>query len=137
MDDEFKDELIFLINHLLKPDRLTLKKFNGCNVKGHEFLEYINQYFLLFQSDELPQAQTIFDATVEKQMTMLVTACFDNYKETIYRNRDVIKSENQIPILHDACKNKALLTYNEAKKMGNASHEALYKQILESEIDKL
>ncbi|CAG9811791.1 unnamed protein product [Chironomus riparius] len=137
MDHEFKDELIFLIQYLLKPDRLILKKFNGCNVKGHEFLEYINQYFVLFQSDELPEAQTIFDATVEKQMTILVNACFDNYKETVYRNRDIIKSENQIDLLHDASKNKALLAFNEAKKMGNSSHEVKYKQMLELEIDKL
>ncbi|XP_070497483.1 atlastin-like isoform X1 [Chironomus tepperi] len=137
MDDDFKSQLSALIEHLLNPDRLVLKKFNGCAIKGTDFCDVVEQYFKLFQSDKLPQAQTIFDATVEKQMALLVAECVEHYKESVVKNRDIIKSEKQIKMLHDLSRNKALLMYNDSRKMGNASHDAKYKKILETEVDKL
>ncbi|XP_070508821.1 atlastin-like [Chironomus tepperi] len=144
MDEDFKDELFNLIEHLLKPDRLVLKKINGNDLTGSEFLEYVLQYFKLFQSDKLPQAQSIYESTVEKQMNILVGICVDNYKETIYKNQDLIIDINEInkcflllPLLHNMSKCQALLLFNESKKMGNSDHEIKFKDILNVQIDKI
>jgi len=136
MDEDFRDELTILIDHLLKPERLVLKKFNGCNVKGFEYLEYVEHHFKLFQSDEIPQAQTLYDATVEMQLTLLIDSCVDIYKKTLVNNLELIKDKNAFIILQELSKSKALLAYHESKKMGNIGHEAKFKKILEMKIDK-
>ncbi|XP_070497556.1 atlastin-1-like [Chironomus tepperi] len=137
MDEDFKIHIRALIERLLSPDRLVLKKFNGCSIKGADFCDVIVQYFKLFQTERLPQAQTIFDATVEKQMSLLHAECMDCYKETVFKNLDILESEKQIKMLHELSRNKALLMYSESKKMGNASHYAKFKKMLETEIDEL
>jgi hypothetical protein len=134
MDEDFKIELFNLIEYLLKPERLVLKKINGKNLKGSEFLEYVLQYFKLFQSDKLPQAQSIYESTVEKQMNILVELCLDNYKETVYKNQDLITNIAQIPIFHTMSKNQSMLMYKESKKMGNAGHDMKFKKILGKKI---
>ncbi|XP_070508817.1 atlastin-2-like isoform X2 [Chironomus tepperi] len=134
MDEDFKIELFNLIEHLLKPDRLVLKKINGKDLKGSEFLEYVLQYFKLFQSDKLPQAQSIYESTVEKQMNILVDFCVETYKGTVYMNQDVIRTSRQITIFHDVSRNKALQIYKKSKKMGNSESDENFKLILEVKI---
>jgi hypothetical protein len=136
MDEDFKDEIEKLIKHLLEPERLVFKKINGKDLKGIEFREYVDQYFKLFQSDELPQAQSIYESTVEKQMTMLVNQCLDNYKESIFKNQDLIMLPEQIPVFHASSKNFALLAYKETKKMGNAKHHDKFQKVLEDMMEK-
>jgi len=137
MDEDFRIELFNLIDYLLKPERLVLKKINGKDLKGTEYLEYVLQYFKLFQSDKLPQAQSIYESTVEKQMNILVGLCVDNYKETVYKNQDLITNVTQIPIFHKMSKNQALLLYKDSKKMGNTGHEVRFKIELTKQIEKI
>ena len=144
MDEDFKDELFSLIEHLLKPERLVLKKINGKDLKGSEFLAYVLQYFKLFQSDKLPKAQSIYESTVEKQMNILIELCINSYKETIHNNQEVIININEmdkcillLPLLYNMAKCQTLLLYNESKKMGNSDHEAKFKEILINQIEKI
>jgi len=144
MDEDFKDELFSLIEHLLKPERLVLKKINGKNLKGSEFLEYVLEYFKLFQSDKLPQTQSIYESTVEKQMNILVGLCINNYKETIHNNQEVLiaiddmnKCVALFPLLHNMSKCQTLLMYNESKKMGNFDHETKFKELLIYQVEKI
>ncbi|KAL7015183.1 hypothetical protein ACKWTF_016327 [Chironomus riparius] len=137
MSEDFKDELFAVIETLLKPDDLIIKKINDKDLKGFEYLEFMLQYFQIFQSDDIPQAQSIYESTVEKQINMLVESCVENYKETIYKNTDLITNVTQIPIFHNMSKNQAMLMYNESKKMGNISHEIKFSRILSEKIDKI
>ena len=134
MDEDFKIELFNLIEYLLKPDKLILKKINGKDLQGSEFLEYILHYFKLFQSDKLPQAQSIYESTVEKQMNNLVEYCVDIYKTTVYMNQDVIKNSRQILLFHNGSEHKALQMYKNSKKMGNSEHYEKFKLLLEVKI---
>lgn len=68
MDEEFKEELIRLIPHILAPENLVVKKINNKDLNSSEMKEYIESYFTLFQSDSLPQAQSIYESTIDKQM---------------------------------------------------------------------
>jgi hypothetical protein len=136
MDEEFKVELQRIIEHLLKSDSLVLKKINSKDLRGVELKEYIDQYFKLFQSDTLPQAQSIYESTIDKQMSILIARCVDHYKELIVKNQDLLAEEN-LHIFHDMAKNKTLIMYKDEKKMGNSDHERRFKAVLEETLDKL
>ncbi|XP_070509052.1 atlastin-like [Chironomus tepperi] len=136
MDEEFKEELQKVIEHLLLPNNVILKKINSKDLKGSEMKEYIDSYFQLFQSDTLPQAQSIYESTIEKQMSILLEKCIDHYKQTIFLSNDLLTEEN-LHIVHEMSKNKTLIMFKEEKKMGNIEHERKFKVKLEEQMEKL
>lgn len=137
MEEEFKDEMSKLIEHLLSPDRLVMKKINGKELIGSEFYGFIDQYFQLFQSDQLPEAKSIYDTTIEKQLIIVVEKCFDKYKELLYSVRNELSYKGQIPIVHEECRKDALLLFEYEKKMGSYKHHQKFKEILEEKIETL
>lgn len=136
MDTEFKDELAIIVEKLLGPENLVLKKINGKDLKGFELKEFIESYFKLFQSDTLPQAQSIYESTIDKQMNILISKCLDSYKENIVKNQDLL-TEDTIHIFHEMSKSKTLIMFKDEKKMGNSEHEKKYKIQLENQMEKL
>jgi atlastin len=136
MDEEFKDELVITIEKLLGPDNLVLKKINGKDLKGLELKEYIESYFKLFQSDTLPQAQSIYESTIDKQMSILIGKCLDSYKENIVKNQDLLE-EGTLHIFHEMSKSKTFIMFTEEKKMGNNEHERKYKAQLGTQMEKM
>ena len=137
MDEDFKYELLRIIPHLLMPERLVVKKVNGMQLNGVEFLEYIEKYFKIFQSDRLPQARAVFELTVDTHLTTIVSSCLEKYKFLIYEKPSIIEKIEELPIIHEASKNDVLLMYKDSKKMGNADHEVKFRKILENQIDKI
>jgi len=135
MDEDFKEELVKLIEELLKPEKLIVKKINGTQLNGTEFLEYVNQYFKLFQSDELPKAQTIYESTVEHQIGILVDLCFKNYERMILNEKHLITNSDLVPIFHERSKDKTILMYKTVKKAGNFKHEKEFQRVLEQKIE--
>jgi len=136
MDEDFKDELIVLIEHLLSFKNLVHKKVNKHSYEGIEFLNYLEDLFRIFQQNDLPKVETIFEMTVDRQMTKLVNLCLENYKTSIKNDQNAVTNSSMIKILHDKCEAQALLMYNESNKMGNSNHETKYKEILKNAVNK-
>jgi len=136
MDEEFKDELMIIIEKLLKPENLVLKKINGKHLTSIELREYIESYFKLFASDTLPQPQSVYELTIEKQMNILIRKCLDTYKENIAQSQNLVEERN-IHIFHEMSKSKTLIMFTDEEKMGNSEHERKYKAQLEAQIEKL
>ncbi|KAG5678801.1 hypothetical protein PVAND_008435 [Polypedilum vanderplanki] len=137
MEEDFREILKDTIEYLLIPDNIVIKKISGIETKGSEFYEFIVKYSKMFQSDEIPQAQSIYEATLDSQMKIIVDKCFDYYKVQIYQNNDIIQAAKHIYVLHEKCKAMALLKYNEARKMGKKHYEEKYKLILIDKIENI
>lgn len=135
MDEEFKEELQIIIEKLLAPEKLILKKINSKDLRGFEVKEYIESYFKLFQSEKLPEAQSIYESTIDKQMGILIEKCMGAYKANVVKNQDLLQESN-INVFHEMSKSKTLLLFKDEKKMGNAEHEKKYKAKLEAEMEK-
>lgn len=136
MDEEFKDELQKLIECLLLPENLIIKRINSTDVNVREMQQYIQEYFKLFQSNNVPEVSTIYELTVDSYMNNLVRMCIDEYKQAVYVNNDLIGEEN-MEIVHENCKKKALEEYDEMKKMGNSNHEEIFRLKLSDKIDMI
>jgi len=136
MDEDFKDELIALIEHLLKPKNLVHKKVNRHSFDGAEFFDYLEDLFRIFQQNNLPKVETIFESTVDRQMTQLVNLCLENYKTLVKKDRNAVTNLSMIKILHDKCEIQAFLMYNKSNKMGNSNHDTKYKEMLKTAINK-
>jgi hypothetical protein len=137
MDEDFLEVLKSTIESTLAPERLVVKKISGIEVTGKQFAEYFQQFLNLFQSNTLPEAQSIYDATIEKQVTMVIEDCLKKYKELVYSNIYFVENVKSIPQFHDNCKNQALFMFENAKKMGNNKKwKAEFLSVLENRIEE-
>ncbi|KAL7014868.1 hypothetical protein ACKWTF_016157 [Chironomus riparius] len=137
MSEDFRSQLIQLIENILRPENLIVKKFAENDLKGQDFYEYIEDYFNLFQSDNLPQAQTIYQSAIEKYMKKIIDQCVARYKEIVYSNHDILTNVDQIPVLHKLGKDQALIEYEDSKKMGDLILQDKYRNTLDQQIDKI
>jgi len=135
MDEEFKEELQGLVEFLLLPENLIIKKINSMDISVKEMKQYIQDYLKLFQSNQIPKVSSIYELTVEGFMNNLIEKCVDDYKLTIFRNEDIITEEN-ISDVHDKCKKRSLEMYDNEKKMGNSGHATTFRTKLDLEIDE-
>ncbi|KAL7027682.1 hypothetical protein ACKWTF_005525 [Chironomus riparius] len=135
MDNEFKTELQSVIESLLLPDNLIIKKMNSNQISVKEMKQFILDYLKLFQTNQIPRASSIYELTVESFMHNLINKCLDDYKLTIYRNEDII-TEERLSVIHEKCKERALAMYDDTKKMGNSGHAKTFRSKLEDEIEK-
>jgi len=135
MEVEFEHELKKIIEYLLLPENMILKKINAQELTGKELRTYIDQYFKLFQSDDIPQTMTIYEMTVESHMNNLVKKCVHDYYLTIFRN-DYLLHEKSITLVHQKCKARALKIFDSENKMGTIEHEEKFRSKLSDEIEE-
>lgn len=135
MDEDFVKELKILTEYLLKPERLVPKKINENELEAEEYFGYLDNYFHLFQSDEVPEAKTIYETTVEKNMNILIDLCFERYIGNIIQYEVLIQTVDLIIIVHRVSKTDALLLYKQSKKMGNKNHDKKFKDDLTRKIE--
>ncbi|CAO1423679.1 unnamed protein product, partial [Diamesa hyperborea] len=135
MDEDFLNELKLVIPSLLAPENLVVKKINGVEMNSNLLNEFIQSSFALFRSNQLPEAQSIFESTVDKYMMTIVAKCVEVYNSNALNSKSTIIDEASVGTVHEFSKSKAMLAYAEEKKMGNDEHIAKYKTILESQIE--
>lgn len=97
-----KEAIKLIIEDFFSLESSTIQKIYDKSLNSLEYYEYVKQYFELFKPDKLPEPESIFETTVERQMNILINECFDHYKELIFKNKDILSNIEQIPIFHNA-----------------------------------
>lgn len=62
--EQFRVLLLELVPSLLDPNNLTPKIINGDVVRAQGLLEFFKRYVDIFNSDDLPEATTIFQVCI-------------------------------------------------------------------------
>ena len=134
MAEKFKNDLLILIPKILAPENLVVKKINSKDLNCFEMKEYIESYFTLFQSDTLPEAQSIYDLTIHTKMKLLIRECMYFYKSKFEENEDL--STENLQILHERSKNATISRFIEQDKIGVGVYENYYLEKLQKQIKK-
>ncbi|KAG5670807.1 hypothetical protein PVAND_001045 [Polypedilum vanderplanki] len=134
MKPEFKIELEILIQYLLSPNRLIVKKINGMTLNGAKYLEFMRIYLNIFKSTDLPKPKTLLEASIEVQMNSIADECFHKYIEQISLQK--IDNLNDIYNVHRQCKILAFNLFKNSKKISNFKYEIKYKEILDERIEE-
>lgn len=129
----FTTELFKLVDELLKPENLKVKKIIGRELIGSEYFDYAKKCFDQFSSDELPETPSTYQAAIDTHMRKLVDSCFEEYKQ----NFDIIaqNDRNKVADNHPELMSKALNKYKESKKMGSEEFETIFRVKLEQKIN--
>lgn len=135
MDDDFKTEVSQTIEYILAPKNLVPKAFNGLTVTGLEFPEILAILFEVFDDEKLPNVEAVFDAIAEKQMTMIITSYLDSYKQSIYKNRHLLKNKENWKNIHEANKNLTLQMFSNSRRFVSSINQIEFRKLMEKEID--
>lgn len=131
MDEEFLNEMKILIPELLKPEKLVVKKINGAEMTSETLNENLQKFLLLFQSSKLPQAQSIYESTIESFLMKVIEDKFEFYKTLL----GTPKSEDDVKKIEDFAKTRAISAFHYDKKMGTKKDFDKFSEILASKID--
>jgi hypothetical protein len=138
MEDNFRTHLINLIEELLKPENLVKKRILGEQVEGHEYGQYVKTYFEKFQSPDTPLISSIYEATVERQLSNYLAEAMKYYKDGLNKNTNFNQSrpdfEQSLDLIHDNAQKAVILWFNKMKKMGSKEHESKFREQLKTEI---
>lgn len=137
IDEDFVDLLQELIPHILAPKNLIVKTVNGVSVKAFEMSHYIRQYIDLFKSENLPEAKTIYETTMDNQVQLLIGKSIEIYLQSIQLYQDKINKMEEIVALHNISKSISLKYFDDEKKFGSDNENLVFRRELIDKIEKV
>lgn len=136
IDEEFVDIMKELMPAILSPGNLTIKTVNGSPIKAFELSVYVKQYVDLFKDENLPEAKSIYESTLDNQFQILMSKAVEVYLQSVSLYQDKIQDDSEVDRLHQISKNLALKYFNDEKKFGKAEEGLTYHKQLEGNIEK-
>ena len=138
MDEDFKDELKTLIETLLDPKNLVIKKINNQELSAADLKNYIKVYLRVFQSNDIVGAQSLYELTVTEQMNILIEAGLQTYKEKLINSYrpDYRNFQNHLDAVHQDYKLIAIEQFEKAQKMGSNEQQLKFQKELEDKIEQ-
>lgn len=136
IDEEFVDTMKELFPIILSPANLTAKTVNGVQVKAFELSVYIRQYVDMFKSENMPEAKSIYESTLDNQFQILLSKAVEVYLESVSLYQSNIETKVEIDELHKISKGMSLKYFNDEKKFGKAEDGKVYLEELETKLEK-
>jgi hypothetical protein len=135
---EFRKHLIDLVEWMLKPENLKVKRVFGQDLTSRDFYGYLKAYSNGFKSPDLPEVQSIFEITVTQVLKTFVEESLNAYKQHMmaFDNPTVENFPAIIEAEHQSGRRKAVDAFMAKKKLGDATHEATFRRQLEEDIQR-
>nr|CDS33517.2 atlastin 2 [Hymenolepis microstoma] len=163
IDTNFVDQLRDYIPSILSPESLTVKSINGQPVTCGELMEFFRAYMKIFQSDELPQPVSMYEATAEvnnlnacnrsrnlyvQEMNEVFVPAVARVGQSVAERaigvspqvcgpRKPYVSNKVVDDAHQRCQEKALKEFRRTPKMGGEDVAEGYENKLIQEIEEL
>jgi hypothetical protein len=137
IDKPFVDQLKVLIPSMLAPENLSVKKIAGEEMTGQKLYGHMQFYLQLFQSSKFPTAKSIYESTVAKFLQDLVSNSADMYKNLMVNGTSTVATHSDFDILHLNSKKKAIVFYDNEKKIGGNESITFHRTALINEMKKL
>lgn len=135
IDEEFVDAMKELLPLILTPEKLIKKSINGVAIKAFEISIYIKQYVDQFKSENLPEAKSIYESTVDNQFQILMSKSVEVYLKMVSDYQDRIKNVSDVDKAHKVAKTLASRFFEDQKKFGNSEEGLIYQKELEEKLE--
>lgn len=135
MDEDFKEHLKNLVEHILSPMNLIVKKINGRPVKVNDFKKYVCSFVNLARSDTLPNVKSIFDSTIDIQMREINSNFLQIYTQKFQQKAATLKEIEDLRHLHKGLKLEVDKLYDDEPKMGTEHVKRKFKMFFDQSIE--
>ncbi|CAH0695498.1 unnamed protein product [Spodoptera exigua] len=136
LTENFRAALSKLVPSLFDPKYLTPKYISGELVTTQDLFEYFQKYVNIFNSSDVPEATTIYQATADACLLSATREARDLYSQHMEaRVRDGVSvSSATLTAWHEAARDLALKRFTEKKKLAaqadiDAQHNELTKEL--------
>lgn len=139
MESDFKDELKILIETLLHPNKLVIKKLNNEKLVGAELKKFIEISLNFFKFNENVCNLTPFEIQLQLQMNTLIENELENYQNQLNKTHfiDMNAFVEQIEGVHCIVKGNVLDKFGKETLMITKEQQMHFKNILEAKIEEL
>lgn len=139
LNDEFVENLEQLIESIFLPENLIQKRMLNVEVTGEVFRDYIVTYFKAFQSDQLPEFQTLYQMTLYNQMATIIDELLIDYKNNLNQSLDMSADnfEESLEAIHGNAKSATVKKFTETPKMGDEQTELHFANVLKQKLDEM
>ncbi|KAJ8735836.1 hypothetical protein PYW07_007456 [Mythimna separata] len=119
--EEFRSALLELVPSLFDSERLTPKLINGERVRVQDLFDYFRKYVDIYNSDEAPEATTIYKATADACLLAASRAASSAYAACMEPriNGPRSLSRRVLADAHAAARASAEKVYAQKKKLGS------------------
>ncbi|CAH0592822.1 unnamed protein product [Chrysodeixis includens] len=121
LTEKFRLALLELVPSLFDPRKLSVKMINGDRVRAKDLLDYFQRYVDIFNSDEMPEAVTIFKATADACLNAAVREARELYESRMEQRcvrADVSVTRRALRDCHGQAMQAAIEQYDGKKKLG-------------------
>ncbi|XP_072239655.1 atlastin-2-like [Leuresthes tenuis] len=139
IDEEFKKELVNLIQALLSPENLVEKEIGGVKLTCRDLLHYFKAYMKIYQGEQLPHPKSMLQATAEANNLAAVAGAKDVYiksMEQICGGDKPYISPAELERHHIGLRQSSVQHFCTVKKMGGEVFCRRYQEQLEAELDE-
>lgn len=139
LDSVFVEKLKVLIDYMLKPENLKVKRIFGEELTGKTYYNYMKAFCEAFQSPDIPNVQSLFNVTLEQQMRSIIDDCIRQYNNemTQFENYRIGNFESVFGVGHQKSRISSIKKFLEKKKIGSKANENYFRSILENQIDEI
>ena len=140
ISDDFRKHISILVPLILSAENLKIKKVDGNSITGEEFITYFHTYTKLYNGNDLPEAKTVLQATIEASSLLTVNKCVQVYKDEMSKKLNIggsYVSSKKLDALHDKYMQYSLLKFDASKKLGQSNIIEGYRQDLEDQMMNL
>ncbi|KAL7048133.1 hypothetical protein ACKWTF_003234 [Chironomus riparius] len=119
LNDEFKVQIKTLIESILSPKNLAIKKIFDKKVTAKELLKYILLIFAAFKGSDAPKSKFIFDSFIKPELTELSEQAVNEYMKKMRQSTDHTNPNYAIKLLtdHNRIKMEVIEIFKNVPKM--------------------
>lgn len=135
IDQDFKTQLRALTHSLLAPDSLVVKEVNSKKITCKQLIIYVKAYVNSLNGNPLPKPMSIYEATAVANNLAAMMDALKLYCDEMKTHGRHRLPEGELQNRHNRARQRSLMKFTTAPKMGDADLHATYRTKLTQEID--
>ncbi|XP_055313931.1 atlastin-like [Sitodiplosis mosellana] len=139
IDPNFKTYVKILVEELLSPEKLIVKKIGGQELTIQDWVRYLQSSMEMFKGDQLPKPKDMFQMTLEASQKKLFSDSLANYvkKMTKALNRsEQPQSDGDFIATHQMAKDETFEEFDKVPKFGDETSISVLHGEIEKAIEK-
>ena len=134
----FAQEIQNCIEKLVNPDNFPFKTLNGNVLSAKDVLDIFRSYTEIFNSDELPSSNDLYNAAAERCNAVITSKCVTAFVTTLESSLSSVPylEENELDEAKENAEEDAMKMFRKSRKMGDAEVISAAKKELKSRLDE-
>ncbi|EGD81804.1 hypothetical protein PTSG_02516 [Salpingoeca rosetta] len=140
LEEDFREHFVEFVSNILSPERIAVKKIGNQNLTCSSLLDLFRTYVDAFNTAELPQVSTLFQATARVNHDAVRQSVLGSYRDAMRRIAGPgfpHVAESHLRNQHEAAHANAISIFESAKLLGSAAQKDHLRADIERELETL